>query len=41
MTDTITLGVQSSGDDDRTTIYVPTEANIPILEANRLRKEKE
>jgi len=31
----------TSGDDDRTTIYVPTEANIPILEANRLRKEKE
>jgi len=26
----------TSGDGDRTTVYVPTEANIPILEAGRL-----
>lgn len=35
------LWVRQNTFNDKTTIYIPTEANLPILEANRLTQPKE
>jgi len=33
------LWVRQNKFNDKTTIYIPTEANLPILEANRMQRE--